>query len=105
METYASLVWTYRAVHLHTVASVHLDLAFVVQPRYSEYDDSFRFYDSFKDLLFHKIRVLYNVWGYTFENFAYGLMELLLIRVSGCEVIHESVDIILCISVHVHLST
>ena len=103
MESYTSLVGTDRAVHLHSVASVYLDLAFVIKPWDSEDDDSFRFHDSFKDLLFHKVRVLYDVWGYTFENLTYGLMEFLFVRILGGKFRHEPVSIFLSESVHIRI--
>ena len=100
MEADATLVWTDCAVHLHTVTSVDLDLTLIIEPRNSENYYSLRFYNSFKNLLLHEVRMLYDVWGYTFKNLAYCLMELLFTRIPGSEVCHETVYIVLGESIH-----
>ena len=100
METDTTLVWTDRTVHLHTVTSVHMYLTLVIKPGNSEDDDSFRLHDSLKNLLLHKIWMLYYVRGYTFKNLANCLMKLLFSRILGSEVCHETVNIVLGESVH-----
>ena len=100
METDTALVRADCAVHLHTISSVYLNLAFVIQPWDSEDDDSFRFYDSFENLLVDKVRVLHHVRGYTFKHFLHCLVKLLLTGILRCQIGHEAVDILFSHLIH-----
>ena len=101
METDTALVWTDSTAALNTESSVYMDLSFVVKPWNTEDDDSLWLYDSFKDLEVHKVRMFCNVWCNAFKNFLYRLMKFLFSGISGDEVCHETVNVILCKLVHI----
>ena len=103
MEADTTLVWTDSAAALYAESSVYLDLAFVVKPWNSEYYDPLRLYDPFKNLEIHKVWMLCNVWCDAFKNFLYCLVELLLTRIPGDKVCHETINVILCKLVHIRI--
>ena len=103
MEADSALVWTDCAVALHPVASVDADFAFVIEPRYTENDDSFRFYDSLKNLHIHKVRVFNDIWRYADEHFVDCLMKFLFSWILGNKVCHKSIYILLCKLVHSYI--
>ena len=50
MKAQAAFVWSDGAVHLHAEAAVHLQLAFVIDPRHAEHDDALRLEKSLEQL-------------------------------------------------------
>ena len=88
---------------LYTIASVYSHLSFIIKPRHSEYYDSLRLYDSFKNLLIHEIWVFYNVRSYAFEYFSDSLMKLLLSGILSCKFSHEAIYILLNKLIHIYL--
>ena len=100
METDSSLVRSYRAAALDAESSVYTYFSFIVKPRHSEDDDPLRFHDSLKNLEVHQIRMFGNVRRNALKHFLDSLMKFLFSRVSGDEISHETINIILCKLVH-----
>ena len=61
METQATLVRADGAVELNTKATVNLDIAPIVNPRHTEHDHAFRFYQAVNDFCL-------DVFGVVFEH-------------------------------------
>ena len=103
MEADSTFVWTDCTVTLNSVASVDAHFSFVIKPRHAENDDSFRFYDSFKNLHIHKVGVFNDIRRYADEHFVDCLMKFLFSWISGNKVSHKSIYILLCELVHSYI--
>ena len=100
METDSSLVWSDGTVHLYPVSSVDLHFSFIVYPRNSEHDYSFRFCNALQNLHVHQIRMFHNVRGQAFHHFPYCLMKFFFTRISGYQSCHEIIYILLSKMIH-----
>ena len=77
METKAALIRTDCRVKLNTEASVYLNIAVIINPRYAELYNSFRFNHTVNHAeLFILGMCVYNRFD-RFQNFLYGLVEFL----------------------------
>ena len=100
VETDAAFIGADRAVHFDAVAFVDLDLPLVVEPRNAEHHDSFGFGDAFQDFHFLEHGIFEDVRGQRFYDLVYGLVKLFFTRISGDDIGHEIVDILLNVFFH-----
>ena len=100
VETDTALVGADRAVHLHAVTTVDVDLALVVGPGDAEHDDALRFNHALKDLEVHQMRVRGDIRCNTFHHLTDSLVKFFFARVACDQFIHEPVDVVLCEFVH-----
>lgn len=77
-----SLVGADGAVHLHAVAAVDLDLAFVIEPGHTENDDALGFRDAFQNFHFLQYGARHDVGSQRFGDLADGLVEFRLIGIA-----------------------
>ena len=82
MEADAALVGADGAVHLHAVAAVDLDLAFVVEPGHTENDDALGFRNAFQNFHFLQYGARHDVGSQRFGDLADGLVEFRLIGIA-----------------------
>ena len=82
VEADAALVGADGAVHLHAVAAVDLDLAFVIEPGHTENDDALGFRDAFQNFHFLQYGARHDVGSQRFGDLADGLVEFRLIGIA-----------------------
>ena len=75
MKTEPAFVRTDRAVHLDAEPAVHLQLALIVLPRHTEYDDAFRLDDPLEDFSFAILGMLIEHRRERFDDFLHGLVK------------------------------
>ena len=92
MKSQTAFVRSDCAVHLDTETSVDLNFAFVINPRNSENDYSFRLNHSFKDFAFFVLRILVDEVHQGFYNFFYSLMKFAFTGVLCDNFRHEVID-------------
>ena len=100
METYPSFVRSYGTVHLHTEATVNLNLSPVVHPGNPENDDTFRLYHTLHDLLLLELGIIHDVGSDALKHLSDSLCEFLLARVGSSETRHEGLDVLFAEIVH-----
>ena len=83
MQAQAALVGADGAVELNAEATVHLNLARIVHPGYTELDKTLRLDQALQHTVFLVFRVLFHQSLQAFQNLAHGLQELRLIGVTG----------------------
>jgi hypothetical protein len=76
VEAQPTLVRTQRAVELHPVAPVYVDLAMIIVPGDPEDDLALRFADTLNDLLFGKLGMFRDYQSERFEYLVSCLVEL-----------------------------
>ena len=94
MEAYASLVWTYCAVHLHTETTVDVDLSFVIHPWNTEDDDPFRFNHSLHYLVVKQVRICLQARGNAFQHLPYCLMKFFFSGILRFQLRHKGSDVL-----------
>ncbi len=93
VETQTALVRTDRAVELYAVAEVGLYFALVVNPGYTEGEDTVRLNDALNDLGLLEFGVLVVHLFDGFENLAYCLQIFAFARVAKLEICHQFLNI------------
>ena len=93
MEAQTALIRTDSTVELHTVTDVHLHLALVVHPRYTEGDDTLRFHDALHNFCLFKFRMLVVHVLNRFQHFAYSLQVLHFAWMLLCQVLHNFLNV------------
>ena len=82
MEAQAALVWTKCAGHLHTEATVDLNLALVVHPRHTKRDDAIRLDHTFKDFVLLVLRMLLQQGNNRCQNLGDRVLKMRLIGIA-----------------------
>ena len=103
METDAALVGAEGAVHLYAEAAVDLQLACIVQPWHAEHDHALGLHHAVEHLVVDEIRMLHHVGCDALNDLAYGLMEFFLIGILGDNLLHEGLDKLLYVVLHIYL--
>ena len=93
MEAKASLIGTYRAVELHSIADIDLHLTLVVNPRHTESDDALGLYDALYDFSFLELRVLVIDIFDAVQNFANRLKVLSLAWMLLLQALHDFLNV------------
>ena len=81
MEADTTLVWADSVVELYAVADVHMDFTCIVDPRYTEGDDTVGLYEAFHNSCLFELGVLVVDFFYREKNFLHSLEEFLFPRV------------------------
>ena len=81
-ETDTALVRADSGVELHAVATVHLNVTLVIEPRYAESDHAFRFDEAVDHAVSFPRLVLFENRVKGFEEFADSLVEEGLVRIA-----------------------
>ena len=82
VQTQTALVGADCGVELYTEAAVNLNLALIVNPRYTEHEHALRLYDALHDAVLLELRTSFNNRLKALQNLVYSLLELRLIRVA-----------------------
>jgi hypothetical protein len=80
------------AIHLDSKASIDLDLSLIIDPGYSEHDDSLGLYDALQDSSAPVSGIRLENRPDRFDDFTDCLMKLGFGLVSNFDVLHESVN-------------
>ena len=81
MEADTTLVRADSVVELYAVADVYMDFTCIIDPRYTEGDDTVGLYEALDDSGFFELRVLVVDFFYREKNFLHSLEEFLFPRV------------------------
>ena len=81
MEADTTLIWANSVVELYAVADVYMDFTCIVDPRYSEGDDTIWLYEALNDASLFELGVLVVDLFDREEDFLHGLEEFLFTRV------------------------
>ena len=98
MQAESALIGSNRAVELHAVSGVHLNLSLVIHPRYAEDHLTLRIHQSFQQGILSVsflIRLDHDSEG--FQNFLYRLMEF---RLRGVFLNHLSDNLVYIRHIH-----
>ena len=82
LETETALVGSDRAVELNAEATVYLNFAVTVGPRYAEFDNALRLYETLKKTGFLILGMLFDNGFKGFENLFNSLKKLGLVRIA-----------------------
>ena len=86
-ETDTALVRADGGVELHAVATVHLNVTLVIEPRHAESDHAFRFDEAVDHAVGFPGLVLFEDGVQGFEEFADSLVEEGLVRITGDDLV------------------
>lgn len=82
LETETALVGSDRAVELNAEATVYLNFAVTVGPRYAEFDNALRLYETLKKTGFLILGMLFDNGFKGFENLFNSLKKLGFVRIA-----------------------
>ena len=100
VETDTTLVGAYRAIHLHTIATIDLHLALVVNPRHAEDNHTLRLGYTLQNLHLAQMGTRNKMGCQTLDNLAYCLMELLFTGVLCDDFGHKIIYILFLLICH-----
>ena len=92
MKAHSALVGANRVVELYSPGAVRAGVTGVVFPANAKNDDPVRFGHTFEDLRFFVNVMIKHVGHDGLDNFLYGLVELILVRISANEASHKVID-------------
>ena len=93
MESQTAFVRAYRAVELHAITEVYVNLAFVVYPRNTECNHTFRLYYALDNLCAFKLGVLVVNIFHRQQHFLYGLQVLQFARMLLLQRLHYLLNV------------
>ena len=96
MEAQAALVGADGAVELHTVAAVHLNLALIVNPGYTEGDDALRLDQTLDQSGLLVLGVLLHNGLDALQNLAHSLQELRLVGIALFQTFVNALQVFIC---------
>src|SRR5262249_43578583 len=94
MKAKAPLVWANRAVHLHAISAVDLNLSAVILPRHPEHHHPFVLDEPLQDPRLPVLGVARHDEAEALEHFLDGLMKLRLGRVSRTDLSEDFCDVL-----------
>ena len=93
MEPQAPLVGADGGVELHPVAPVHPDAAGIIHPRDTEGHHTLRLHEPFQNAVLLQLGAAFHHGLQTLQNFIDRLMKLLLIRVTGQDLLIDALAV------------
>ena len=93
MEPQTALVGADGGVELYPVATVHMDHTGIISPGHPEGDNTLRLHEPFQNAVLLQLGAAFHHGLQTLQNFIDRLMKLLLIRVTGQDLLIDALAV------------